>query len=843
MTFYANTQKQSLTRHSFAIGVVAKELLSNLLPANRIKECEAAFVAGCMHDAGKLTPSHQDWVIAPSAASENDAFSFEKYARHNEVSSLLFHVFEKKSHTKLNNACKDAIKHAIYWHHPKPNRQNYEDFKTFGGIYKKLPNSLKQQSFDDLGNNFVDFVTELADMYCDYYSTNDCILSHIFNKHPDLNNLNYSIPPAYKLSSTEQTLADYNEHINSNAFNDRVRSALITADRIISKLSPEELNLRIINKTLESLAKNELQLTSNLTADIESHLETFSDLKRAARQRETAQKLAANTECPVLSGPAGCGKTFISLEWARLKNAQKIFWICPRVQVCQGIFKDLIEHPYLNVEIYTGEFKLTNDWNNPTAEKDYCSANIVITTIDQIFSAILSHTNTDLLISMMNSHVVFDEFHEYINMPAFNILFAELVKCKTVQHTGTLLLVSATPHYYYLSELFQLKEHDVIKIESFNNSRYTINFNPIDEASDVNLLYSAQESGNTIVISNTAMTAQRSFSKNHNVENSILLHSKYKKSDKKDLFEKVYNSFKANGTREYNVLRAGPIVQAALNITCDYMISEMTAAEPFLQRLGRLDRFGQNTTINVYDITLPQSIQDGKCIGSSAKFLNEQNLLQSTIAWYRFLKDKDLSNVSITDMYNLYEEFHNSDLGKTAMEVDLLAAMKDSARLISNRVTDPYVIHKSKTKKSAGKITKNSLRGDSRYVQMAVCDIENINAIDIKDEYAYNIVDDDIDNLTISIDEITGYGESSKNLVSFMASKHHQIFTDKKKPYKDEFLLHNARDPLEPVFVSYTKTDLSNANMVSHDYAIYYAVCDKQPIGAICITKLLSLSE
>lgn len=667
--------------------------------------------------------------------------------------------------------------------------------------------------------------------------------------------------PTYKEYRTSEQLKDFKQQVNSNAVNNQLRACLITADRWVSSLSACDLAVAIKNKTLDDFTteradENGLVADSMLESHIADCLRTFPDDRRGQQQSETAQKLSENADrVGVLAGAAGCGKTKIALEWAKLRGAKQILWVCPRVQICQGLFAELSnsDTPYLpdsTIELHTGEFKCINTYENEANENHWFSGDIVITTIDQLLSTVISHTKADRLLNYLSTHIVFDEYHEYINMPAFNLLFAELVASRNELAGGcNVLLVSATPHYLYLDELLGLdKRYDVVEMPSFNTCKYRFSFVKYDEnkCDESNPLYKAQLAG-TFVISNTAITAQKSFVQNQHTENSVLLHSKFKNSDKKILFESVYESFRRNGTKQYDLLRSGSIVQASLNISANKMISEICHAENTLQRLGRLDRFGFNVeSVNSYTVAIPDTMVAGRGTGSVARFMSANNVLSSSLAWYEFLleaTDGGDKLLTLPEIYSIYRDFYESRSSQKRIEEDLICSMKKSAEVIVNKASEPKVVIRAKQgSKQRAKISKNSLRGDSRFVQMAVCQLVDFPKLSFLEEYAYKIPineSDNIDSLTASCDQIQGYGDSSKNLLSHMHKKHHNIMGGKKS-YKDFALLNEAVDPELPVFLSYTPNDLLavGGESARHSEAIYYGVCDKQPVGAISINQL-----
>lgn len=859
---YANTKQQPLDQHLFAVGYVAYLIIKQLVRDDKL--AKAVFVAGCLHDLGKIDPEFQQWlykVINKSKPAElpddglhidRGKFSFEKHPRHNEISLLLYHLMSDDAYKGINKRNKDRIKHAVYWHHSKPIRKT--DFKKLDSIYKKFKKNIGNAKYTEVIQTvpqILDSIDNIADIYLPELPV---LISDSFQSHVDKDKeyeLDETSLPTYKRYALgNEDIDDYLDNIKDNAKNNIARTAVITADRLVSSISSDNLEKHIQGKTLDKLLFKQLVRNSDLTTNVNTCLDGFNtrfpESKRNTDQSQAAQELTEVKDIAVLNGPAGCGKTKIALEWAANRQSKQIIWICPRVQVCQGLFADLSSDEYLpnsNIEINTGEFKLIrkNGKERETTEEEAFSGDVVITTIDQITNTIITHNKVTSLINYMDAHVVFDEYHEYIHMPAFNLLFAELVECKKLQEdNANTLLVSATPNYYFVEELLGIHSDDIIGIDSFNNSQYQIEFTAFDETQEDenNPLYQPQPE-NTFVISNTAITAQKSFIDHQAHEKALLYHSKFKKSDKDVLFQEVFNTFKRNGTRAYDILRSGPVVQASLNISCSQMITEFTHAENWLQRLGRLDRFGVNETDNVYITAIPETLKAGKQAGKCARFLNSLNTLQSAKAWYEFLQDnlEQGAEVTLTEIYQLYKAFYENSTHRSAVEEDLKKALKKSTQVIDLKLIDPvnYPTRK-KPKADSPKIKKHSLRGDNRFVQMAICNIADRSQLNFPNQYAYPESELE-ENLTISVEIICGYGDSKQDLLGFMAKKHHSI-KGTKKSYKDSILLNEARTPETPIYISYTPDDLQKVNSQPHKNAIYYAIGNQQPVGSLSITQL-----
>ena len=261
---YANSQKQLLSHHLFAVGYVAALLVDKLVE-DQPNLKQAAFVAGCLHDIGKLDPEFRNWLqktMSKNTAEVVDSledglhidsakFSFEKHPRHNEI-SLWLCQFINLTPVLSNKKLKDFIEHVVYWHHAKPIRK--EGYVKLNDIHRKLKTAYKEKGMKELVNHSQLFLKSVADVYAAYPNKilnvdfTQCNVHYDDDLTADFRKLDL---PEYKQYELEEDLDDYLTYINSNAKANILRACVISADRQVSALTAEQLANYIEAGTLD----------------------------------------------------------------------------------------------------------------------------------------------------------------------------------------------------------------------------------------------------------------------------------------------------------------------------------------------------------------------------------------------------------------------------------------------------------------------------------------------------------------------------------------------------------------------------------------------------------------
>ena len=762
-TYFANSKKHLLSEHCALIGLLSEKLLIDTYPKAPDPWRNIARWSGFLHDIGKMDPNFQRFIHG--AINEDDGahieeskkFSWNDYPRHNEVSWLMLTGWFSQERTRAffgqYKESFDTVRYAVYWHHAKPLRDHKksETFKNSTSMCA-IPEMSWPQT-DDTGAGLKQLLSEIVEL-----SHTTCLELPVMNEYI----VSSELIPVFKASySDDKHLFDkITSALEIEALRSAIRSCVIGADRIVSAMDAqtvqEWLSNYSINRELPSLAPSDYMKTklALLNKQISDMIEKFENNIENKERNDTQHDATIELDhypLSVLEGPAGCGKTNIILQYIAKQKDRRTFIFVPRVAIGHGLFTEFIEEYGVTsgLELYTGDMKLR--WNpeskkiENTPEKECLCGAIVITTIDQLCSIALSHTNIDLLTEIMRSTVVFDEFHELFDIAGIILMFLEFMKLRIQtdfsENSVRTLLVSATPNLYLLNWLEQLNtEIDnnkplltkrICKVKTFNVSPYFLekkSYNLTDERHPFQNGIALGE----IAISNTVRVAQASaIASLHNNINTLCFHSKYTPEHKQTVMHDVLKHFGKTSGSTTHALFAGPIVQASLNISTRVLHTEVPTAENFLQRLGRVNRFSTfpSGKIILYDCINEQ----GKSNQVDTKTLGSMHQAQRAKAWLDWcITEKLYKKFVLADMYIQYNLFHTSEAANAAYIADFKKIIASSAILFKNNIFDPITYPKTSAKSDKKILSSSSLRGRSYYILPMEHHIVN-NAVVYKD--------------------------------------------------------------------------------------------------------------
>ncbi len=298
----------------------------------------------------------------------------------------------------------------------------------------------------------------------------------------------------------------------------------------------------------------------------------------------------------LVTAPTGAGKTDFLIKRCR----GRIFYTLPFQAAINAMYKRIKEAcPNDDIRLLHASSRLVLAKNEIREEKvlqSLAGASIKVLTPFQIASVVLGTKGYEATaLDLQGNDVILDEIHSY-NYTSMALIY-EIIKtllylhCRI--HVGTATMPSALRNLIY--DLLG-GENNVYKVELEENQLESYNRHIIYKIENDAAAFEIIDKGigqkeKVLVVVNRINRAQAVFEKLEKFYPSIpkmLLHSRYKRSDRAKLEEKIKSEFDAK--EDFCIVVATQVVEVSLDISFDRMITDAAPLDSMIQRFGRVNR-------------------------------------------------------------------------------------------------------------------------------------------------------------------------------------------------------------------------------------------------------------
>ena len=293
----------------------------------------------------------------------------------------------------------------------------------------------------------------------------------------------------------------------------------------------------------------------------------------------------------LIISPCGSGKTEAShsklLEWGK-----KSIFIQPQKTLATSIYNRLNEyHKILNLDKWTIQHSSIEE--DRFLQNKYC-----VTTIDQVLSGYLGIGKQAIMKgkNVITSNLVFDEVQlfdtEKMLLTTINML-DDIYKLN-----NNFIIMTATMPEYLINFLKDRYDMEVIicKNDSVENRKVKLNY--IEELNINNI---ENYSDKQIIICNTQKQQCSIYNKIKDKDRVIVLNSKFLKTDRKNIEEKVDKYFSKHSMKNNKILLTTQIVEAGMDISADIVYTASCPIDNLVQRAGRCSRWGGDGQVIVFN--------------------------------------------------------------------------------------------------------------------------------------------------------------------------------------------------------------------------------------------------
>lgn len=579
----------NLITHNRNVSISSVYIAEKMLSVSNPELLEIIRLGGLLHDIGKMTYKFQELLTRKIKKTGH------KY-RHNEIGGAFINCFFNSKNIKI-----DYIANSVYWHH---------------GISRKMNDDYCDDIIDEINDDEIkvmnDIVIELLDE-------------------------SYILPQPRSMVNTPNFYEgddEYNENMSI------IRTCIISADRIVSMLEENNINLLIDDLNISMILDNTLnnKITKRITPIINKS--PYQPEDRFILQQEISNKCGQTT---IIKAPAGFGKTMIGVIWASLNN-RKNLWVCPRNVVAESVYYsiltelDALELNNVTVELYlTGGVKMKNHDGNGEFNSD-----IIVTNIDNFLAPSINDVISDRLFLTHSANIIFDEYQELVTDAPYFACFINLMRARHHHTNSKTLLLSATPidisHFWDTIDRKTIILPDKINhYPAAHNKKYLIS---------VTDHFTYTKSKSNLVILNSISEAQ---TLKYKEPTALLFHSKFSEETKQQKFETVITDYgkKSPRTTDKQPVIATLIARASFDVSFHNIFESCLSPEATIQSIGRCDRFGDypdESTLTIFKL-------DSNSERAVIDIHYDQDLMEN---WYNELKIYDGKRLTLNELYVIY---------------------------------------------------------------------------------------------------------------------------------------------------------------------------------------------